>query len=687
MGIAEFKKDSFFVYPTTDHKQLRYVFQLFEDRQGHLIANTSDGQYKFISGKWMPANNSKLGTAEIITFNKGDYYTSNLGLFHQQEGGTVQCVFPVQNQNEPFIWAMNLNKDVPYLTTQSGFYKFEVEAQSGMLRPVKEFTAELNGKHLRSTKLDTKGRWWFSTAEDGVLMLEDKQGHIIQNKIPFSFNYVALFYEDRNGQMWITSPYGALKVSQTPYSSMAIREVTKGNHIMHFIPLKKNQLMLSINDGRLLHIEYTLDAIPSYKVIGRHQLDDGKDFIDHYDFDSSGELWFSTRESDLYHLHHGMLVNKTNLCTDIGEDYIVDLAFHPATGELILAIDSILVTGDESGVDTLFDEYHRFITDPRQIDFMEGDQLVILNSKGKIILYGTNKENKREFLTSGPDGISNFEIDKQHHLWALTLQKSFYSYTCSAPLGVTLKDVIDEPGDNIPMNISHYHFDQSGALWSINSHGLQRIQADQGKWSSSEYFIKEISDAAFIDWFKPNEIDNHIWINLQNQMIFFDKNIPASEPESPTVIMEDVQLNNQITNWKKITDSVTTYFEIPHHPHLKYNQNTLTFYFNNPTTLQDQGTTFSYRLLPDTTWNRPTTNKSVSFSKLLPSTYSFEVRSRNIGMPWSAITSFDFSIQKPYWDTLIFRIMIIGLGTFLITWLFRFRIQQERGKGEMKRQL
>ncbi|MDQ3016659.1 MAG: hypothetical protein M3R25_08075, partial [Bacteroidota bacterium] len=282
MGIAEFKKDSFFVYPTTDHKQLGYVFQLFEDRQGHLIANTSEGQYKFISGKWMPENNSKLGTAEIITFNKGDYYTSNLGLFHQQEGGTVQCLFPVQNQNGPFIWAMNLNKDVPYLTTRSGFYKFEVEAQSGMLRPVKEFTAELNGKHLRSTKLDTKGRWWFSTEEDGVLMLENKQGHIIQNKIPFSFNYVALFYEDRNGQMWITSPYGVLKVSQTPYSSMAIREMTKDNHIMHFIPLKKNQLMLSINDGRLLHIEYTLDAIPSYKVMDTYQLDSRKDFIDHY---------------------------------------------------------------------------------------------------------------------------------------------------------------------------------------------------------------------------------------------------------------------------------------------------------------------------------------------------------------------------------------------------------------------
>ncbi|MFZ1677335.1 MAG: histidine kinase, partial [Saprospiraceae bacterium] len=179
-----------------------------------------------------------------------------------------------------------------------------------------------------------------------------------------------------------------------------------------------------------------------------------------------------------------------------------------------------------------------------------------------------------------------------------------------------------------------------------------------------------------------------ICINLKNQIAFFDKHFPDSPLISGKVILEDVQLFNQNTNWNSNTDSLCTYFQLPQNLHLNYNQNTLTFFYNSPSIFHDEDPFYSYRLLPaDTAWSKLSENKSVSFSQLKPATYSFQVRSRQTGMEWSDITNFSFMIQKPFWDRTWFRIIILLGVASLVACVFRIRLKQERKKGEIKSQL
>lgn len=689
-GIAEFRKDSFYVYPTTNHVQPSYVFQLYKNGQDQLIANTKEGQFSFSGNKWAPYYGLNLQNKEPVTqvvkTNEGEFFITPSELFYKNNRGDIKLLDHHFGKFPHFINIQCYDNQV-YVHAASTIYRVDSFQQQEI------FPAELKDKTILNYFKDSQDRWWFSTKEDGILLVQQNTSLASALKVKVTYRNLSVlgYFEDNEKQIWAASSNGLIKILSPPFTNLKIKEVTEGQHIINVIPYLKNQLFISISEGKLLLIQYDIETTPSYKVLESYTLDLPNDFVDYHTINSSGNIWMVTRRNQLLFFETGKLENKTQLIAATGQPFVAEIAYYPYADSVVIALDSFLAYGDENKLDTLFDSYHNYIQFPRQVMFIDSHTLIIATLKGEVFLFARDENNKYQFSKTHSSSKWGRHItkDRNEKLWIYNVGENITSYKFGGSAGFQLADSIDEVNDNINTLFYRFTVDANGSIWSITNRGIQHIYKNRfHQWDSKDYANYEISHAVHLDWFKIVESENKIWVNLGNQLIYVDRNIPEHAEKSGTVVLEDIQLQNQTTSWNKYTDSLYSYFQTPSNLQLKHHENTLTFFYNSPTTIEAQGTMYSYRLLPgDTMWSKPSENKSVSFSKLHPANYTFEVRSRNRGMEWGDITSFDFVIQKPFWDTVSFRILVVLLLSGLIVWAFRIRIKQERAKGETKRQL
>lgn len=688
-GIAEFKKDSFYLYENSDHKAIDYVFQVYENSDGQIIANTRQGQYVFDGAEWDPYSGMPLKENEIIRktilTDKGEYSSTGFELFYKDR---LNKTISLWRQPADLLYFRSLSyfDNQLYVKTPEGVYRLD------SVRREKIFEKELAHKTIFNYLKDSYGRWWFSTKEDGILIVQQKNGVTTQKTISVPYKDLDLvsFFEDFEKQVWVNTMKGPMKMLRPSFSNVQIKEVKPGEHIRNLIPYGENELMISISDGQLIVIHFDADEPLAYTAVGHYTLEGRGDFVDHYTFGPKGEMWMTTRDRELYLLQNNTLTNKTHLYLP-GQSFAVEMVYQPHTEKIIVALDSILTMGDGDKLDTFFDADHHYIKFPRELRYINGEQLVVRTYTGEIYLYTPDAAQEYHFekIATPPAAARFISVDHQQQLWIYNVGESISHYTTTSPSGIKLEDVINESGDNIGTQFYKFIIDPDGALWCVTNNGVQHISKGKDQqWHSEDFIVYDISQSAFADWFSIAEAGNKIWVNLRNQLIYFDRIPPVSVKKSGKVVLEDIQLNNRTTDWKNYSDSLYSYFQIPDYPHLHYYQNTLAFFYNSPTSLEYQGITYSYRLLPiDTSWSKPSTNKSVSFNQLKPDQYAFEVRCRNSGMEWGEATLFPFSIQKPFWDTAWFQILFLVVAAGFVAWVFRIRLRQERAKGEIKSQL
>ncbi|HZV68229.1 MAG TPA: histidine kinase [Saprospiraceae bacterium] len=691
-GMAEFRKDSFYVYPTTDQIHPTYVSQLYENAYKEIIANTREGQYKFNGQAWEPYailnQNNKDVIGTVVRTSDGEYAITGTELFYKNNKGNITRLQYHPDQG-PFFKQIESIDDHAYVNMNAAIYLID------SLHQKKLFPNELKDKTVLSFYKSTDDQWWISTKEDGLLVLQQKNGYVSQQKVktPFASITIGKYFEDRDNQVWATYAYGLMKILPPSFSKMKINEVSTGEHIRNVFPYGKNQLFVSISDGKLLLIRYDTDKKTSYEILQSYILELPNDFVDNYAIDLNQGIWMTTRNAQLYYYREGKLENKTNLIREAGQPFAAGIACGTQTDKIIIALDSVLTFVNDNTLDTLFDADHTYIKFPRQVLFVDKECLAIKTLDNEVFLYAPDKENQFHFTKTHASSSWGRYLYKDHHsnLWIYNAGENVSEYKIKYPSGADfeLVDIIKDSPENINTLFYDFIADDSGSLWCTTNRGIQHLfKTSDEKWASKQYTVYEMCRQANTDWYHIAESGDHIWVNLQNELICFNSDISETLKKTGNVILEEVQLQNQRTNWTLYSDSLTTYFEIPVNPKLKYDQNSLTFIFNSPTTIENPGTQYAYRLLPaDTVWSQASVNNSVSYNQLKPAQYLFQIRSHHRGEEWSNPTLFSFTIAKPIWETTWFRILILLMVSTIVAWIFRIRLKQERAKGEIKGQM
>lgn len=110
---------------------------------------------------------------------------------------------------------------------------------------------------------------------------------------------------------------------------------------------------------------------------------------------------------------------------------------------------------------------------------------------------------------------------------------------------------------------------------------------------------------------------------------------------------------------------------------LAYDQNNIAFDFTALCYNDESTIRYQYRLWPQQKeWSAPTTANFITYSQLIPNTYSFEVRASTNELNWSEIAVYKFEVLAPFYRTTWFYLLIIALIALLIYSYYRMKIKQ-----------
>lgn len=141
--------------------------------------------------------------------------------------------------------------------------------------------------------------------------------------------------------------------------------------------------------------------------------------------------------------------------------------------------------------------------------------------------------------------------------------------------------------------------------------------------------------------------------------------------------IKDVIINGHEVDWSNSDWCQGQYssFDLPKDLVLPYNKNNVSFDFIGLNLVSPDKVKYSWMLEGfDVEWSIPTKNSFVSYTNLEPGEYIFKVKTSNeLGFIVGEPAEFKFKIQKPFWQTWLFRIGTGVVVALLVMLIFRLR--------------
>ena len=687
-GIAELKGDSCYVYPVNDHQQITYVSGFLQPDSSKLWATTNKGLYELRNRRWVKISlykgfeNTSIG--KIIKMPSG--YLVDYGgnkLLQISANGQSRFLLSVLT-DKPYYNSLYYFNDTVYLTSYSGLFQLQGSKWVGL------YGDTLNKRYIFHSFRDQDRRWWFGTKEDGVLVAIPTADKPRFMRLPLSFNLVSQIYEDRDHHIWIASLEGLMKVSPSFYQTVFDPDLENMHYIRNCIQAPGGKIVVTGDNGKLVIFRSGNPGSDLPVKVATMQLKDRSDFIDFYTFDDRQRMWFTTREGRLYRLDHSRLEDLTGIIR-CKSGSLRGLVYDKKTGQLFVCGDSVLLQGNEKGLDTLFSRRGKqFIPLPNLIHLnqVNGSLLVQTIGYGAFIISPGGDfhrlDNELNFSSSVMGSVNGDGCE----IWSAYQGKNLTRYNWNRNEVPTRAEVITEK-NGLSENQVLSMLPDGNRLWIVSTKGLTLMQKlGLNNWVFEELMINSSGNSNPLTFAKLSKDENgNVWMNTKNELLMFDSKMVVHTVYTNTVI-EKILLNNQTTNWALLSDSTSDYGQLPVNPVLKHNQNTLTIYFNALQFSENSQVEYSYRLNPsDGTWSNPIQGNVVSFYQLNAGKYTLEVRSHIKGFEWSKPAVFSFVIKKPFWETWWFRFAVILAAAALIFGIFRYRLNQLRAKGELQSQL
>ena len=165
--------------------------------------------------------------------------------------------------------------------------------------------------------------------------------------------------------------------------------------------------------------------------------------------------------------------------------------------------------------------------------------------------------------------------------------------------------------------------------------------------------------------FSVSASNGEILLSTDKGLLIFnesDLNVPV---ESPKVYITQLEINNINVDWK------SNYT-------LAYNENNIRVTYDGLSFRNAKSLQYRYQLIPtDKGWNTTFSN-AVVYSNLMPGIYTFEVQVRKGNGTWvNDHAIFSFTINKPYWATWWFRLLVIALIIAVVYSFYRYQLNKK----------
>jgi ligand-binding sensor domain-containing protein/signal transduction histidine kinase len=483
---------------------------------------------------------------------------------------------------------------------------------------------------------DHQGRIWIGSYAKGLCVLDFNEEKFSVVDVPAESSLVNAVLKDSRGRFWIGTEEGLIRYDK--------------NGVHHYRHDARKKTTLSSN------------AINCLFEDSKHRIWTG-----HW---NGGICRFNEQEETFTRYlpdpaRAGAITNAN----------VFGIAESSLTGELLVAsFGGLQVLKDpERGIFQVVGDYPR-----------EGDQLLLtvyedsakklwVGAYSGLGLVDMSTNSIKRFNLSGDTAQANDRVncileDRHKRLWVgsfgglhqMVDKDSFTTYTTDDGLPVNLVQGILE--------------DTKGNLWLGTSHGLTSFDPLTKVFKtydeSDGLLSSEFRRQAFFD-----SGDGRLYAGGNGLNVFYPDSI-QSNPYPPPVFITDLKILNQSVRPREpngvLTDAILETREIT----LDYKHTFITLHYVGLNYTASHKNQYAYKLEGfDNDWNYVGNQRFATFTNLNPGTYTFRVKASNNDGLWNEDgASLIIHVLPPWWGTVWFRTLMIGLIAGLATTLYYYRV-------------
>ncbi len=616
---------------TNDGLPSNQVWDLTIGKNGEVYIATMSGVAEYKSGEgitqtWTKKNGmSGEATYQVYEAIDGTKWiaTSN-GVTLIKNDGTLETITEVNG--EPFNYVYNITQDDEGLiwigTERRGLYWFDGQNYTHITK-----NNGLSSNYIHRLVKAKDGTIWIATDGNGVNIFKDKRFRFYDTNTGLGSNSVYGMLRARNNVLWFGNEKGLTKYSNGTFKT--------------FVPPKnlfyEDEIwgIKEFSNGNLLLLTY------NYSII----VFDGSKF---YELDS-----------------------EVNLSTYYINDFYID-------------DDDAIYFGDSNGLL----KYEDGKLEPIKINGNYWGRVVISifkDSRNKFWLgtyEGLVKYDGDVFTRVGEEqGILGKNIygiieDEKGRVWVGTDKGIFYSQQLASNADTLVFQIFGEEDYQTDETV-FLQFDDSGGLWQGTNTGLNYY--DLSLWNKRDmpprihYALQEYGKGAeFNEGATILDETGRLWFGTaHNGLVIHDYNFQKekkirADTAPKTFIREVFASGTQVFKQSEVVNNTSTKVV------LKYNSNSIEFKFGALNYADPLRLFYKYRLLGfEDSWNVDFNLRAATYTNLKPGSYTFEVLAKSMRSEWSEVPSkFEVVIEKPFWLTLWFLVIVLlSLGLLVVLYI------------------
>jgi len=531
-----------------------------------------------------------------------------------------------------------------------------------------------DGAAIRAERLyvDREQTLWVGTAAQGLYHIHDGHADHYGAEQGLTGNEVHSIYEDREGNVWITTDRGVDLFRDIAIVSFSLTEGMGGSDFRAVIARKDHSIWAAIK-GALAIIRP--DSVSMITAAGGHPIQDVSALLE----DHLGQVWLGiNRTVMVYQLgrfseikgQDGRLLDDIGKIVSFAEDSdgnIWAIAFDDLRRvDHLLRIRDLRVQEDIDLASLM----------PRRAHFLGADPaggLWIGTGEGKLAHY---QNGVAKIVSNGRGGtakvfVFSLSVDSAGVVWATTNQ-GLYRWDHD-------KLSVMDSRNGLPCSDSTAALiDRSGSLWLEGRCDYVRISAaDLARWiadpeSKVTVTTLDTLDGADTGWnedrIQPNAArspDGRLWFVGLRSLQMIDPERSYKNPTPPPVYVEGLVADGK-------SYSPTSPITLPALTRdLQIDYTALSF-------VMPQRMGFRYRLEGrDKDWEDPGLRRQVFYSDLPPGSYRFRVIASNNDGVWNETgAALDFKVAAAWYQTIWFRSLCFIAGLLLLWAIYRLRVRR-----------
>jgi len=297
------------------------------------------------------------------------------------------------------------------------------------------------------------------------------------------------------------------------------------------------------------------------------------------------------------------------------------------------------------------------------------------------------------------DRVSSLWEDRSRRIWfgtdlGLTVLEGgvFHSYTSNDGLGVGKVGAIAEDSkgsmwfgtdsglsrfdgrnfksystaDGLPDQFIRFlQFDRAGRLWIGTRKGISRFDPSRERFRNFNTRDGLVSNL-MMEGACVLDRDGKLWFGSDSGVIRCDPDYQDGAPVTPLVHLEDIRVFDQTVPPARLNE-------------LRPEENELSFNFVGLSFRDESRVRYRYWLDGhDRAWSTPSNLRFAKYNNLAPGPYRFRVQCSSDEENWSEAASADLRILPFFYQTPLFRILVLVGGAGLISGIFKWRVLRIR---------